>query len=161
MTYNMIVYLWCVINYFLWFVISFNIFIDIVSRYPGTISNHVRLNGLVVRAVEEITNCSSTPSTSTSSQSSFHCLKTAKGQTRFLIRAALKHHWLLNICESARTFPDINLFYRQDALMLQESNCEWLISNIFNFLYKLLRSGIFYISFGVSQLDTAFIWLYF
>ena len=93
----------------------------IVVPYPGTISNHVRLNGLVVKAIEEITQCSSKPSSAAGSSSAFHCLKTNKGQTRFLLRAALKHHWILNICESAKTFPDINLFYRQDALILQDA----------------------------------------
>ena len=100
-------------------------FINAATRYPGTTSTHVRLNGLVVRAIEEITNRSTSPGPSTASTSSFYCLKTAKGQTRFLLRAALKHHWLLNICESARTFPDINLFYRQDALILQEPDGEY------------------------------------
>ena len=90
-----------------------------VSRYHGTISNSIGLNGLVVRAIEEITNHSPELKHSSSSISAFHCLKTAKGQTRFLIRAALKHHWLLNICEAVKTFPDINLFYRQDALLLE------------------------------------------
>ena len=77
-----------------------------------------------LRAIEEITNCSLTSSTASSSTSSFYCLKTTKGQTRFLLRAALKHHWILNICESVRTFQDINLFYRPDALILQDCSSE-------------------------------------
>lgn len=101
-----------------------NFLFDIAARYPGTISSHIRLNGLVVRAIEEITNCSLTSSTASSSTSSFYCLKTTKGQTRFLLRAALKHHWMLNICESVRTFQDINLFYRPDALILQDCSSE-------------------------------------
>ena len=93
----------------------------LVIGYPGSISNHIRLNGLVVKAIEEITNSSSKSSHTTGSSSAFYCLKTNKGQTRFLLRAALKHHWILNICESAKTFPEINLFYRKDALILQEA----------------------------------------
>ena len=99
--------------------VNVSIWILEVSRYHGTISNSIGLNGLVVRAIEEITNHSPELKHSSSSISAFHCLKTAKGQTRFLIRAALKHHWLLNICEAVKTFPDINLFYRQDALLLE------------------------------------------
>ena len=99
--------------------VNVSIWILEVSRYHGTITNSIGLNGLVVRAIEEITNHSPELKHSSSSISAFHCLKTAKGQTRFLIRAALKHHWLLNICEAVKTFPDINLFYRQDALLLE------------------------------------------
>ena len=99
--------------------VNISIWLLEVSRYHGTISNSIGLNGLVVRAIEEITNHSPELKHSSSSISAFHLLKTAKGQTRFLIRAALKHHWLLNICEAVKTFPDINLFYRQDALLLE------------------------------------------
>ena len=99
--------------------VNVSIWILEVSRYHGTITNSIGLNGLVVRAIEEITNHSPELKHSSTSISAFHCLKTAKGQTRFLIRAALKHHWLLNICEAVKTFPDINLFYRQDALLLE------------------------------------------
>ena len=114
-----------ILNAWQWRVYCFRRYVNVsiwileVSRYHGTISNSIGLNGLVVRAIEEITNHSPELKHSSSSISAFHCLKTAKGQTRFLIRAALKHHWLLNICEAVKTFPDINLFYRQDALLLE------------------------------------------
>ena len=114
-----------ILNAWQWRVYCFRRYVNVsiwileVSRYHGTISNSIGLNGLVVRAIEEITNHSPELKHSSTSISAFHCLKTAKGKTRFLIRAALKHHWLLNICEAVKTFPDINLFYRQDALLLE------------------------------------------
>lgn len=47
----------------------------------------------------------------------FPCTSTV-GKSRLILRAALNNHWLLNICESIRTWPESLSYYSPDALVL-------------------------------------------
>ena len=61
---------------------------------------HERLNGMMVRAIEETDGAPTAKS-----------MRTVRGKSRFMIRAALNQRWLPNIIQAVRTWPTIGMCF--------------------------------------------------
>ena len=108
--------------------------------YSG--GGHERLNGMIVRAIEE-----------TKDSPAASCLTSSKGKTRFMIRAALQQGWLPCFAQAIRTWPNVHLMYDKDALVLQYPTSDSKTETLLDIVISLTNQH----NFQLNLMNRAFL----